>query len=498
MLFNSVHFFLFFPIVCITVFILPQRFRWIWLLIASYFYYLSWNPKFIILLLASTVITWGSGLLLSTCDRNSMIERKRLIRKKWIVGISFFLNLLILFVFKYFKFALYGFNQILKMFHLQILECPFDVLLPIGISFYILQALSYTMDVYRKKVLPERNFFRYALFVSFFPQILSGPIERASHFLPQLRKPILFDFDRVKHGLCLMIWGFFQKLVIADRAALFANTVFDNEYIFQNGGLINVLAVMFFSFQIYCDFAGYSNIAIGAAQVFGFEIIPNFKRPFFSKNASEFWTRWHISLSTWFINCLYIPMGGNRVNKIRYYINLMTIFLASGLWHGASMTYIIWGGLNGLFCVIEKLFSPLWARLIQLSRTNVRTFGFRCIQAIYTFILFSISVTFFRSESISHAVAFFRGMRYINFDVILSSKVFDYGLDPVNFCLLCLSLLILFLVSWNQRSGSLRLKIDRQPLPVRWGLVIGCILFIFFFGVYGPIFDASRFFYVQF
>lgn len=497
MLFNSLPFLIFFPIVCLIYFLIPGRFRWLWLLAASYYYYMSWNPRYALLLLLSTGISWLSGLWIAKAGLNTdKIKGRRL--QKWSIAFSFSCNLLILFFFKYSQFGIYTLNRLLRLLHLSVIQYSFDVLLPIGISFYLLQSLSYTMDVYRGRVTVERNFLKYALFVSFFPQLLSGPIERSQDLLPQIRQPHAFDYQRVKRGLWLMLWGYFQKLVIADRAALFVNKVFSDATNYDYGGVINITAIMLFSLQVYCDFAGYSNIAIGAAEVLGFHLTANFKRPFFSSSASDFWTRWHISLSRWFVSYLYIPMGGNRVGRLRYYFNLMVVFLSSGLWHGANWTYVVWGGLNGLFCVLEKICDPLYQKVIQFSKIDVHSFGHKCVQALYCFVLFNTSVVFFRASTVSQALAFFKGMRVFNPQVLFNDSLFSYGLDRVNFELLFLSILVLFVVSWNQRSGSLRDKINRQPLPFRWSVVICGILAVLLFGIYGPGFDASQFIYVQF
>jgi len=346
MLFNSYDFLIFFPIVTLIYFLIPHKVRYIWLLITSYYFYMCWNAKYALILLFSTTITYVAGLLIEKA--NKIKDEKR--SKKWkkvFVTISFVINLLILFLFKYFDFAVENINSILILFNMKVLSPSFDVVLPVGISFYIFQALSYTVDVYRKDVHVEKNFFKYALFVSFFPQLVAGPIERSKNLLKQIHERHYFDGQRVKDGLLLMIWGGFQKIVIADRVAIVVNTVFNNfpEY----GGMYIVVAAILFAIQIYCDFAGYSTIAMGSAKVMGFELMENFNAPYFSTSVSEFWRRWHISLSSWFKDYLYIPLGGNRKGKTRKYINLMIVFIVSGLWHGAQWSFVIWGALNRCF-----------------------------------------------------------------------------------------------------------------------------------------------------
>ncbi|MBQ6510265.1 MAG: MBOAT family protein [Flexilinea sp.] len=491
MLFNSLSFLIFFPIVVGIYFIIPKKVRWVWLLAASYYYYMSWNAKYAALLALSTVITWLSGLLIDRCEG----ERP----KKWLIAFSFVSNLAILFIFKYFHFGLNALNKVLRLLHIGTIQSSFSVLLPVGISFYILQALSYTMDVYRGKVKVEKNLLKYALFVSFFPQLVAGPIERSQDLLPQILVPHEFDFERVKHGLWLMLWGFFQKLVIADRLALFVNTVYGDPANYLHGGVINLTALIFFAFQTYADFAGYSNIALGAAEVLGFRLTTNFIRPFFSVNITEFWIRWHVSLSRWFVNYLYIPLGGNRVGKFRYYVNLMIVFLASGLWHGANWTFLVWGGLNGMISIIERLLTPLWRRMRKALDFDDRSTGMKCVQSAYVIFMFGFVQVFFRSESLKQAVDFLKGMcRFDPYD-LFNGKLFEYGMDRANFIIISLSLLVLFIVSWIQRDGvSLHSKIDQQPLVLRWALVIAAIAAVVFFGVYGPGFDASQFIYFQF
>lgn len=307
---------------------------------------MCWNAKYVFILLFSTAITYASGLLITRANKCKE-EDKRIRIKKIFVGLSFIINLAILFLFKYFDFAIDNANRVLSHFSMQVINPTFDVILPVGISFYIFQALSYTVDVYREDVKAEKNFLKYALFVSFFPQLVAGPIERSKNLLKQVHEKHYFDAQRVKDGLLLMIWGGFQKIVIADRVAIVVDTIF-NKFP-QYGGMYIVVATILFAFQIYCDFSGYSTIAIGAAKVMGFQLMENFNAPYLSMSVAEFWRRWHISLSSWFRDYLYIPLGGNRKGKFRKYINLMIVFIISGLWHGAQWSFIAWGALNRNF-----------------------------------------------------------------------------------------------------------------------------------------------------
>lgn len=311
-------------------------------MVASFYFYMSWNPKYIFLILTTIIITYFSGIGISKAHKKGSI-----IEKKFFATVSIALNLMILFFFKYFDFAIDSINRSLQMGDFKLLNPTFDVLLPVGISFYTFQALSYTMDVYRDENFKvERHFGRYALFVTFFPQLVAGPIERSKNLLSQFYEEHYFDYQRVKNGLLLMIWGLFQKIVIADRAAIVVNTVYNNLTAYT--GFEVIVATMFFAVQVYCDFCGYSDIAIGASRVMGFNLMTNFRQPYFSQSIKEFWRRWHISLSTWFRDYVYIPLGGSRCSKIKKYRNLMITFLVSGLWHGANWTYVVWGGARTL------------------------------------------------------------------------------------------------------------------------------------------------------
>lgn len=336
MLFNSYTFMLFFPVVLLVYFIIPKKTRYIWLLISSYFFYMCWSVKYILLIFVSTAITWVSGLLMQ--GRTTKIKRR-------VLFFSLLSNLGILAFFKYFDFMIENLNSIVQRIGIGTLSNPFNLILPVGISFYTFQALSYTIDIYRNEIEPEKNFFRYALFVSFFPQLVAGPIERSKKLLKQidnLENLKLWDYSRITHGAGTMLWGYFLKMVVADRLAILVDTVWDSYW--QYGSCELILAMVFFSIQIYCDFNSYSTIAVGAAEIMGVDLMENFDTPYLSRSIKEFWRKWHISLSTWFRDYVYIPLGGNRCSALRKSFNLMVTFLISGLWHGADWTYILWGG----------------------------------------------------------------------------------------------------------------------------------------------------------
>ena len=334
MLFNSFQFLIFFPIVLIVYYVLPNKIKYFWLLVASYYFYMCWNAKYALLILASTIITYISGLLIDKVKNSDKTEKSKDTLKKWVVAGSFITNLGILFYFKYINFTLNIITQVLGKVHIQLNAPVFDIILPVGISFYTFQALSYTMDVYRGEIYAEKNFFRYALFVSFFPQLVAGPIERSKNLLKQLAVPKKFDFVKARDGFLLMIWGYFLKVVLADRIAIFVDTVYGDYQTF-NGWYIAVATILF-AVQIYCDFAGYSTIAMGAAEILGIDLMENFDAPYLSASVADFWRRWHISLTSWFKDYLYIPLGGSRKGKVRKYINKLIVFLVSGLWHGAN------------------------------------------------------------------------------------------------------------------------------------------------------------------
>ena len=364
MLFNSWEFLIFFPIVVLIYFVIPKKVKHIWLLVSSCYFYMCWNPKYILLIGFSIVATYLSGILLdkaSRLEKTGILDQKAALRrKKWVVAACFLVNLLILATFKYADFILQNFNAALRFLHLPSVKERFSFVLPVGISFYTFQALSYTMDVYRGEIDAEKDFTKYALFVSFFPQLVAGPIERSRNLLKDIRdipQKKLWDYDRITSGLTTMLYGMFLKLVIADRVSILVDNIFDT-YRHQTPLALWIGAIGF-AFQIYCDFASYSTIAIGAAKVMGFTLMENFDTPYFARSIKEFWRRWHISLSTWFRDYLYFPLGGSRCSKVRKYLNLMIVFLVSGLWHGAGWHFVAWGFLHGLYQVVGDATLPV-------------------------------------------------------------------------------------------------------------------------------------------
>jgi len=347
MLFNSLEFLFFFPTVVLLYFLTPYKYRWIILLIASYIFYMAWRAEYALLLVISTLIDYFCSLMMGRYPEEEKQKRKPFLY------LSLISNLGILFTFKYFNFFSASFTSLLKSLGYDYAAPAFSLLLPMGISFYTFQTMSYTIDVYHSRLKPEKHLGVFALFVTFFPQLVAGPIERAGNLLEQLKVDHKFSYANVIAGLQLMAWGFFKKIVIADNLAIMVNNVYNNPT--QYTGVSLILATVFFAFQIYCDFSAYSDIAIGSAQVMGFTLMQNFNRPYFSKTIGEFWNRWHISLFTWFRDYLYIPLGGNRVVKWRWYYNLFITFLVSGFWHGANWTFIVWGALHGFYLVFANI-----------------------------------------------------------------------------------------------------------------------------------------------
>ncbi len=500
MLFNSIEFLLFLPIVLFGYFLIPVKQRWGWLLGASYFFYMSWEPIYALLIMLSTFITYMSGILLhrerakkqyANYDDDLISKRKKL----W-VFLSFFINLAILVYFKYYNFLLDSFLELLVALNFPSLDIPFSqVLLPVGISFYTFQALSYTIDVYRGDIEAERHFGYYALFVSFFPQLVAGPIERSSHLLPQLRKEQEFNYERMKSGLILMGWGFIKKIVIADRLAVVVNTVYGAPA--EYNGFTLVVATLFFSFQIYCDFSAYSDIAIGVARIMGINLMKNFQTPYFSRSISEFWRRWHISLGGWFREYLYIPLGGSKVSLNRTYVNLTIVFLVSGLWHGANWTFLIWGALHAFFQIFGKITKPIRIKICNKLSINREAPSHVAIQAIITFSLVSFAWIFFRANSLSDAVYIVKNLSLDGLLDFLKGGGVELGLDLADLVVGIISIVGLLLLDYQSTRTNLIGKLQSENLPFRWFVYYGIIFTIIILGYYGG-FDESSFIYFQF
>lgn len=479
MLFNSVAFLLFFPSVVIIYFALPHRLRWLWLLAASLFFYMYWKVCYGFLLLTTAAVDYLAG--------RGMGRTGSVAVRKGLLCFSLISNLGILFFFKYYNF----FSQVLRdgLQRLQV-TCPLPVsqfILPVGISFYTFQSLSYTIDVYRGLIPVERHFGRFLLYVTFFPQLVAGPIERAKNLLPQLMQKFAFDYERVTSGLKLMAWGFFKKLVIADRLAVYVNTVYGHPQDFTGWPIC--LATYFFAFQIYCDFSGYSDIAIGAARIMGFSLMENFHRPYYAKSIREFWHRWHISLSTWFKDYLYIPLGGNRVAVWRWQVNLFLVFLISGLWHGANWTFLVWGALHGFYSLFAVWTAAVRKTLTARLGLERRPGLLKIMRVGVTFHLVCFAWIFFRAETLSDAMTLLKNM------LIFSSDHQSVALGKVEMTVAVAALLILQSVQLLQRRGSLGRLLRGKPVVLRLALYSGLMLLILLFGRMAT---EQQFIYFQF
>lgn len=492
MLFNSTEFFIFFPVVVTLYFLTPYNRRWIILLLASYYFYMSWKPAYTIILVASTVVDYLTGRAMGRFTDEEKDKRKPYLY------ISLFANLATLILFKYYNFFNDSAREIAQGLGMNYAMPAFELLLPMGISFYTFQTMSYSIDVYHGRIKSENHLGIFALFVTFFPQLVAGPIERAENLLSQLRSSFDFDYNRVVAGLRRMAWGFFKKLVIADNLALLVNQVYNNPTDYE--GITLILATIFFAFQIYCDFSGYSDIAIGAAQVMGYNLMENFRRPYFSKSIAEFWSRWHISLSSWFRDYLYIPLGGNRVIKWRWYYNLFITFLVSGLWHGANWTFIVWGALHGFYLVFAIVTAKQRDALARAVGLTTHPMLYKWVQVFTVFVLVCFSWIFFRANSISDALYIikysFVGLGNISqvFAGVNLEHLLFMNQGAKVFTVSVVAILIMETVHLIQRNGSVSQLIMQKPAVVRWSVYYIALIAVLLFGQFGN----QEFIYFQF
>lgn len=475
MLFNSFEYAFFLPIVFILYWMLPHKFRWILMLSASYYFYMSWNVKYVVLILFTTMITYLAARLLEK-ENNGQ-------KKKWILAGTAVGCLSVLFFFKYFNFVSKSVTDLLSLIAIPMTPVTLNLLLPVGISFYTFQTLSYVIDVYRGDIPAESHFGYYAAFISFFPQLVAGPIERTNNLLPQIKEKHKFDYEQSTYGLKLMAWGYFKKMVIADNLSPYVSMVYDAPQNYQGFSL--VLATVFFAFQIYCDFSGYSDIAIGTAKLLGINLMTNFKSPYFSRSIKEFWSRWHISLSTWFRDYVYIPLGGNRVGKARYALNLMITFLVSGLWHGANWTFIIWGGIHGAAQIIENMIIPPKKKVLWLPR----------VLAVFAFC--SFTWIFFVSNSIGDSIYvlghLFDGIRSpISY---LHDGFSNITMYKNTFLYISVPLLILLIYDFFSIKYDVIQAISLKKSIVRWTIYVVFMLIVIFCSKKGV---AAEFVYFQF
>lgn len=476
MIFNSFHFIYFFIIVTSLYFTLPHRQRWLLLLLSSCYFYMAFVPIYILILGFTIVVDYFAGIY---------IENAHGKRRKLFLIYSLVANIGILCIFKYYNFINTNFSYLLHGFGLSNPIPYLSILLPIGLSFHTFQAMSYTIEVYRGNQKAERHFGIYALYVMFFPQLVTGPIERPQNLLHQFREKHHFDNDRVFEGLKLMIWGLFKKLVIADRLGIYVNGAYN--YVDQQDGMTLLLATIFFSFQVYCDFSGYSDIAIGTAKVLGFDLMTNFRRPIFAKSTGEFWKRWHISLSTWFKDYLYFPMGGNKGSVPRWYFNLMVVFLISGLWHGANWTYIIWGGINGFYLVFAIMTKKYREKFNTFTGVNKFPRLNLFFQILITFLLITFSRIFFRSQSVEDAFTVIKKI------LTFKGSIFNDGTAILLYSFFAISFLLAVELKKEFYKGSFTLS-HHTNFWVRNSYYSLLVILIILFGV----FDGGQFIYFQF
>lgn len=490
MLFNSFSFVIFFPIVTLLYFVIPHKFRYIWLLIASYYFYMNWDARYALLLEGVTAVTFFGGYILGRTEKKKI--------RKAVLAVTLLIVFGLLFLYKYLGFFLMNLNHAFSALHIGFTLTEYSLVLPVGISFYVFQAAGYVIDVYKNELKPEKNILKYAAFVSFFPQLVAGPIERAGNLLHQFDEKHKFDAGRAKNGLLLMLWGFFLKMVISDRIAIFVDAVYGQFDVYE--GWYLVIASMLFAIRIYCDFAGYSTIAVGAASVMGFTLTENFRQPYLAASVKEFWRRWHISLTGWFRDYVYIPLGGNRKGKVRSCFNTLFVFLLSGLWHGAMWNYVVWGGINGLYLVISDLFKPLRAKLGKVLGWKSEALTNRILGMIVTFILVDISWVFFRAEGTDQALQIFTHMRNIgNIGIFTDGSLYTLGLDQRNFWFMLLSIgMLLFVDILHENGIHVREWLEKQNLWFRILFPVLLIETILIFGIWGTQYDASAFIYFRF
>lgn len=489
MLFNSLHFLIFFPIVTVLYFLLPHRFRWQLLLAASCYFYMVFKPVYILILAFTIIVDYTAAILIENSEGRP---------RKLLLLASILANVGVLAFFKYYNFFNQSLRDLLGMAGLALPVPPLlEILLPVGLSFHVFQSLSYTIEVYRGHQKAERHFGILALYVMFYPQLVAGPIERPQNLLPQFREKHYFDYERVVAGLQLMLWGFFKKVVIADRLAPLVNAVYNDPHSYQ--GISFIMATVLFAFQLYCDFSGYSDIALGSAQVMGFRLMKNFDRPFLSRTISDFWKRWHISLSSWFRDYLLFSLEGNRI-KWRFYLNLFLTFLVSGLWHGAKWTFVLWGAINGCYLILGAMWRDAFGRRNQAqAEKGWLRWPVHVASVLWTFALFCFSLIFFRANSLADASYIITHLldgvgslaldsHFIQMFVLLKTSRLDFAVSLS-------ALTLLFAVEILQYRYDLRELFQQQRIWLRWVLYYAGIIAIF---LSATINEPQRFIYFQF
>ena len=473
--FNSFQFLIFYPIVAVLNFIVPRKYRWIPLLLASYYFYLSWNAELFFLILFTTAVSYASGLL---------IEKKPKRKLLWMI-ISVVASLSVLFFFKYYNFVAGTIGGFFGA------DLTLQLVLPVGISFYTFQTLSYSIDVYRGNIKAEHNFFYYALFVSFFPQLVAGPIERPDNLLPQLKAEHKFNSSDLYIGAKRMLAGFFKKIVVADTAAVYVNAVYNNPG--ETKGLAIIIATVLFAVQIYCDFSGYTDIAIGCARIMGYRLMQNFDRPYSAQNIRDFWARWHISLSSWFKDYLYIPLGGNKKGYARQLVNLFIVFMVSGLWHGAEWTFILWGLLHGIYRVVGELTYKKREQLYKSMGVDTSKPIVRMFRTGITFVLVCFAWIFFRANNTKELLLILKKL-FTSFGI--STFASELGLTLSGAIIMILAIVIMVLLDrkltlpeYTSPSGAKML--GGTSMYILWAILLAWLLLLANNG-------SSAFIYFQF
>lgn len=482
MIFNSFIFLVLFPLIFLLYYVIPakyQRTRNCFLLLVSYALYISWKPVFALVLLAVTAVTYLGGLVFDLRCKKEEVRETLASREKQLIWMFVLLGLLPLLFFKYYNFLNESISEGLAAVGLLFALPGLNWVVPIGISFFTFQSVGYMLDVYYGRIKAERNFLDYALFISFFPSILSGPINKASLVLPQIKNlRTYFDYGKAVKGLKMILWGMFMKVVVADRVGLYVDTVLPNYMNYT--GVTCFVASLFYTIQIYADFAGYSLMAIGVGKLLGFELTENFRRPYFSVSVTDFWRRWHISLSTWLKDYVYIPMGGSRCSKLRNYWNIFVTFLVSGIWHGANWTFIVWGIWHGLFQIVEKALGQQKCEYGALGKT---------IKIVITFLLVNFAWIFFRMPTLGDAC----GVIVHIFD-LHQSMAFEITSKHI-FALMMIGTVLLFIKDWADEFAPNKLKLfENKNRVVRWASYLSVIIMILLTGV----FDAGQFIYANF
>ena len=487
MLFNSLNFVIFFPIILIIYLLLPDRFRRLWLLAASWFFCACFDPRCLIVLLGITLVTYAGGLLLKKTGKN-----------RTVFVCTTALCLLTLGIFKYLGFITGNINAILARVHVSLSLPAFSLFIPAGISFYTFKGISYAADVYKGRQEAESSFIDHALFIGFFPQLTAGPIDRASSLLKQIKEPYRFDEEDFKTGALLMLFGYFEKLMVADRISIIVDRIYDNHMSYSGAAI--ALATICYGIQIYTDFAGYSYISTGAARILGFKVADNFRQPYLATDIRDFWRRWHISMSSWFRDYLYIPLGGNRKGRYRKLVNNMITFLLSGLWHGSAWNFVVWGGLHGLYNIASDLTSDHRKKLNDKFGIRENTFGRRVFRIVMTFTIVDYAWMFFRAGSLSNAISMtgkiLRDFRLytISVEFIKESGIAGPMLNSIILSLIC----VFFVDILHEKGFSIVKWLEEQGTVFRWLCYMAAVLAVILGAVQNLGQSSNAFIYFNF